>query len=167
MLAVWGRKKSDRAALSVYRRPDAYYVVAYGTTSTGMWSYSGGPARILDLRSTAQELGEVVIEVLSLAPVSMRHPADQAEWTAHTRRALTPLQKQAKVRSWRAFLSPARTVGVHRDGATVRVTPHRPDPKRRDAQVPVVEHVVTLTAPDPETLGTAIQTALTHAPSYS
>lgn len=164
---MWGRKKSERAALSVYRRPDAYYVVAYGATSTGMWSYSGAAATILDLGSTAQELGEVVNEVLSLSPVSMRHPADQGEWTADTRQALTPLQKQAGVRSWRAFLSPARTVGVHRDGATVRVTPWVPDPKRRDAQVPVVEHVVTLTAPDSETLGTAIQTALTHAPSYS
>lgn len=91
---MWRRRKPSHALLSVYLRPDAYYVVAYGTTSTGLWSYSGAPAVTLDLGSSARELGAVVIEVLSLPPVSLRHPADQAEWTAHSRRTLAPLQRQ-------------------------------------------------------------------------
>lgn len=168
MLDVGARKKkSDHALLSVYLRPDACYVVAYGTTSTGLWSYSGAPAVALGLECTANQLGEAVVEALSLSPVALRHPTDQTEWTAHRRQALTPLQRQAGVRSWRAFLSPARVVHVHRQGATVTVTPYQPDPKRRDAQMSVEEHAVTLTAPDAQALGTAIQTALTHARSYS
>jgi hypothetical protein len=167
MLDVWGRKKSDHALLSVYLRPDAYYVVAYGTTSTGLWSYSGASAVTLDLGAAARQLGEVVVATLSLTPVSLRHPSDQTEWTAHRRQALTPLQRQAGVRSWRAFLSPARVVKVHREGANVTVTPYKPDPKRRDAQIGVGEHAVTLTAPDAQALGRAIETALTHAQSYS
>jgi hypothetical protein len=168
MLDVWSRrKKSDHALLSVYLRPDAFYVVAYGTTSTGLWSYSGAPAVTLGLECAARQLGAAVVEALSLTPVSLRHPSDQADWTAHRRQALTPLQRQAGVRSWRAFLSPAKVVHVRRQGATVTVTPYKPDPKRRDAHVSVEEHAATLTAPDAQALGSAIEIALTHAPSYS
>jgi hypothetical protein len=45
--------------------------------------------------------------------------------------------------------------------------PYKPDPKRRDAQIGVREHAVTLAAPDAQALGSAIETALTHAQSYS
>lgn len=125
----------------------------------GLWCIRS-PAEIVDRSAESEDLGQVVLDAVSLPAQIVPHPK-QHEWTEHTREALHPLQRQARVRSWKAFLLPADDVHVHRTESEIRVVPYVQDPSRKHpgTRMPVVEREVLLVRPDARSLGDALFTA--------
>ena len=152
---------ADRALVMVYSRPDAHYVSTSARSTTGLWLESGTVAAV-----PADADDEVLADAVSRA---VRSPADvvphpgRDEWPARHKQALAPILLQAHVRSWRAFVAPARLVSVVREGATCTVTPNRRNARRRD----VFEQMTELAAELPDlsvaSLARALRAALTAA----
>jgi hypothetical protein len=149
---------TDRALVSIYRRPDAYYVVRSARTTMGLWV--GLPERpvVLDVDAAPDALGQQVLSLLSPGADVVPHPR-QDEWTERARAFRAPILAQARVRSWRAFLAPAELVDVSRQASLVRVTALRRDPKRSDVFTAAAETIELISPPSGD-LGRAIIAAL-------
>jgi len=150
-----GSPTADRALVTIYHRAEAYYVSTKVQTTAGVWTEPGEPARTVPRDADAVEIGAAVIEALAPPVRVVAHPARDA-WTAYRRASLGPIQAQAGVRSWRAFMSGTSVVDVQRAGSRVTVCPMRRDGRRSDVWHAASDHEIHLDAPNPEVLGDAI-----------
>jgi hypothetical protein len=145
----------------VYGRPDAYYVTTSARSTSGLWLESGTVV-VVPADSDDEVLAEAVSRAVRRPADVIPHP-DRKEWPARHKQALTPILRQAHVRSWRAFAAPARLVSIVREGATCTVTPNRRNARRRD----VFEQMTELAAELPDltvaSLACALRAALTAA----
>lgn len=152
---------ADRALVMVYSRPDAHYVTTSARSTTGLWLESGTVAAV-----PADADDEVLAQAVSRA---VRRPADvvphpgRGEWPARHKQALAPILLQAHVRSWRAFVAPARLVSVVREGATCTVTPNRRNARRRDVFEQMTDLATELPDLNVASLARALRAALTAA----
>ncbi|TDD28013.1 hypothetical protein E1218_08755 [Kribbella turkmenica] len=148
--------------VSIYRRPDAYYVLRSARTTTGLWL--GRPERpvVLDVDTSADSLGQQVLSLLSQHAEVVPHPR-QDEWTEQGRAFRGPILSQAGVRSWRAFLAPADLVDVSRQASLIKVIPLRRDRRRSDVFNAIDTETTELTSPPSGDLGPAIIAAFSSA----
>jgi len=118
---------------TVYVRPEGLYVASNDRTTTALWIGSG----LVEIvqRDDTEAVGRSILCSLDSSVLEVAHPA-QHEWSAQRKRSLDAILKLARVRSWRAFISAATTVGVSREGAQVMVTPDRRDERRADVFSP-------------------------------
>jgi hypothetical protein len=139
--------------VTLYVRPEGLYVASNDRTTTGLWIGSG----LVEIvqRDDTEAVGRSILGSLDSSVLDVAHPA-QDEWSAQRKRSLDPILKLARVRSWRAFISAATTVGISRKGAQVMVTPDRRDERRADVFYPVAETSVTLDNPTPHELGAVV-----------
>jgi hypothetical protein len=146
------------AMVTVYRRPDGYYVVTSSRTTAGLWIYAGS-AMVVGLTAGYAALGDVVAAAVASPGEIVPHPR-QDQWTEQRRRSLGPLMRQAGVSSWKAFLAPATVASVHRDGRSVAVTPLRRDEKRTDVFHEAADRQVELHDVAPADVGRVVAAAL-------
>jgi hypothetical protein len=149
------------ALVEVYRRPDAYYVVTSDRTTMGVWLHSG-PAVMVSSHADVLTLADAVSAAAGLDVRVVEHPA-QNQWTEWRRQALGPLLRQARVRSWKAFVTPATLVTVHRHGAVCTVTPQKRDQRRVDVFYPMVEDEIELPDCTPARLSRVLSAAFDTA----
>ena len=138
---------------TVYVRPEGLYVASNDRTTSGLWIGSG----LVEIvqQDDPEAVGRSVLWSLDSSVLDVAHPA-QHEGSAQRKRSLDPILKLARVRSWRAFISAATTVGISRECAQVTVTPDRRDERRVDVFYPVPESSVTLDNPTPHELGAVV-----------
>jgi hypothetical protein len=154
-------ESADRALVMVYGRPDAYYVTTSARSTSGLWLESGTVA-VVPADSDDDVLAEAVSRAVRRPADVIPHP-DRKEWPARQKQALTPILRQAHVRSWRAFVAPARLVSVAREGATCTVTPNRRNARRRDVFEQMTELATELPDFTVASLARALRAALTTA----
>ena len=159
-----GSPTPGRALVTIYRRSDAYYLSTKVQTTAGLWTEPGEPARTLPLDADAADVGAAVIEALAPPVRVVAHPARDT-WTAYRRASLGPIQAQAGVRSWRAFMSGTRVVDVERAGSRVTVCPMRRDGRRSDVWHAASDQEIHLDTPNAEVLGDAIGRAIASVQS--
>lgn len=153
------------AALSVYRRPDGYYLVVSAQTIAGLWQHVAEPPKLLGGASEPANLGSEVLDRLAEPRPITPHPRRE-EWTEARRNSLDPILKSAGIGSWRAFITRAKQVDVGRTNETFTVTPMKALPKPQGAFAPDLAGVKELRSPSAETLGRAILEAFaTSGPS--
>jgi hypothetical protein len=133
---VLGHRRDDapvgHAPLSVYGRPDAYYLVRHAQTTSGVWLLDGSPAVVGPLSATSEVLGDAVWKVA--APEARRIPhRSQQDWTRDGKERSTALFAQAGVRSWKSFERGSALASVERDGETAIVMALVRDNDRPDA----------------------------------
>jgi hypothetical protein len=143
------------ASLSVYRRPEAYYLVVSAKTSTGLWIDVPESPAVLGSAADAAELGGAVVDLLAAPRPAIPHPR-RDEWTDVRRRSLGPIMTAAKVRSWKAFTATATLVAVGRTGSSFTVTPMRPPVPSDGGYEPDTDAEQILRSPSKDACGTAI-----------
>ena len=110
------------AYLSVYRRPEGYYLVVSAKTTMGLWVAVPESPEVLGSAAEAAELGGAAVDLLVTPRPTVPHP-QRDEWTGVRRRSIGPIMKAAKVRSWKSFTAAAALVAVSRTGSTFTITP--------------------------------------------
>src|SRR5690348_10120467 len=112
------------AYLSIYRRPEGYYLVVSARTTRGLWVAVPESPGVLGSAAEAAELGGAAVDLLVAPRPTVPHP-QRDEWTGVRRRSLGPIMKAAKVGSWKSFTAAATLVAVSRTGSTFTITPMR------------------------------------------
>jgi hypothetical protein len=154
-------KSADHALATVYSRPDAYYVTTSARTTGGLWLASGQVVAV-PADADDQVLAEAVMRAVSRPADEVAHPG-RYEWPAWRKQALTPILRQAHVRSWRAFVASAKVASAMREGAACTVTPHRRNARLYDSFEEMTELAVELPDLTIAPLATALRAALTAA----
>lgn len=144
--------------ISVYQRPDGYFVVSAERTTDGLWLDVDEPPTVIEPSADAARLGTVCGLVLANPRPTVPHPL-QSEWTEVRRASLDPIIRAAKVRSWRSFLATARLVTVDRSDQQYTVTPMRRRGKPNSSFRPDITQERRLTSPSNGELGQAVLTA--------
>jgi len=145
----------SRSLLSVYGRPDAYYLVPHAQTTSGVWLLDGSPAVVVAVDASPEDLGRAVSRAIAQDGPRVPHPSQQ-EWTSSQKERRAALFQQAGVRSWRSFERGSALVSVEREGETTTVTPLRRDNARPDAWSDDTQRAVHLEAPGEVALGRAV-----------
>jgi hypothetical protein len=151
-------RAQDASLITIYRRPDGYYLVSSDRTTIGVWVEPAQQPVVVERAAATDAIGRAALDLVSRRAAVVAHPR-QDEWTAFRRANLAPLQRRARVRSWRAFVAPADLVSVHRLDDLITVTPQLRDLKRTDVFTANTERSQELTAPTPQSLGVAIVAA--------
>jgi hypothetical protein len=94
--------RTGRALLSVYRRPDGYYVVRHALTTSHLWVLEGSPPVVVSLDATPEALGDALREAAALDAHRVPHPSRE-EFTRDGNQRSAALFAGAGVRSWRSF----------------------------------------------------------------
>jgi hypothetical protein len=105
-----------RALLSVYGRPDAYYLVRHAQTTSGVWLLDGSPAVVVPLNATPEVLGDAVWKVaapearISRTPLNRIGRATERNAVPHSsrRQASVPGRASSEAQLWRALSGMAR-----------------------------------------------------------
>jgi hypothetical protein len=145
----------SEAALSVYRRPDGYYLVVSARTTAGLWQHVAEPPKLLGGASEPADLGSEALDRLAEPRPITPHPRRE-EWTEARRSSLDPILKSAGVGSWQAFITTATQVDVGRTNETFTVTPMKALPKPQGAFAPDLAGEMELRSPSAVTLGRVI-----------
>ena len=123
---VFGKSRPqtvDASLTSLYRRDDAYWLIAFVQSASGLWMTKPNQvAATFPLDAPAVALGSALVHLASQSTPVVEHPK-QDEWKAQREASLGPLIAQAKVRSWRAFESGAQKLSVARTGCQYDLTP--------------------------------------------
>lgn len=143
------------ALVSVYRRPDGYYLVVSAQTTTGLWLDVAEPPGVLGLTTDPKELGGAVLDRLARVRPRTPHP-QRHEWPDVRRSSLHPITESAEVRSWREFVRAAALVEVGRTDGTFSVTPMKRMAKPQGAFEPDLAAQERLLSPSPASLGQVI-----------
>lgn len=141
--------------VSVYQRPDGYFVVSFAQSTTGLWLHVSEPPIRIERSADAVRLGTVAGLCLAKPRPIVPHPL-QSEWTEVRRAALDPIIRAAKVRSWRSFLATARLVSIERSDQNYIVTPMRRRGTPSSSFKPDITQEQRLASPSNEELGQAV-----------
>lgn len=153
---------SDPALVHIYLRSEGYYLVTSAMTTTGLWQHVPEPPTFLGADSAPAQIGrEVRVRLAKPRPRTI-HPKND-EWTEARRKSLAPIIRAAKVRSWRAFISNAATVDVHRADQVFTVTPMKALAKPHGSFEGDVAHETRVASPTMEQLGQAVIQAFAAA----
>lgn len=148
-------REQDASLITIYRRPDGYYLVSSDRTTVGLWVELAQQPVVVDRAAAPDAIGEAALHLVARRAAVIAHPW-QNEWAAFRRANRAPLQRRARVRSWRAFVAPADLVSVHRLDNLITVTPLVRDLERTDVFTDNTERSHELTAPTPQSLGAVI-----------
>lgn len=150
------------SSLSIYARPEGYYLVSSAKTTAGLWQHVDEPPTFLGVDAPPRQIGRAAHTRLAKPRPETAHP-QRDEWKEARRRSLDPIIRAAGARSWRAFISNTTAVEVERSGNAFRVTPMTAMSKPHGAFEEDHAHEVGLDSPTPEDLGRAIIQAFTAA----
>lgn len=156
-MTMFGRKAamSEGASLTIYRRPDAYYLVVSAQTTTGLWQHVPEPPTVLSRDCPSTELGRSAQDRLNEYRRITPHPS--RDESAQVRRSiLAPILRSANAASWRSFITSAHQVDVSRTDQTFTITPMVAVSKPQGAAVPDAVGETELLSPSPLGLGRAI-----------
>ena len=148
------------AYLSIYRRPEGYYLVVSAKTTAGVRVDVPENPRVLDSAAEAAELGGAALGLLLEPRPTVPHP-QRDEWTGVRRRSLGPILKAAKVRSWKSFTAAATLVAVSRTDSTFTITPMRMAGPPDGGYEPDTDTEQLVRSPSKGDCGTAILNAFT------
>ena len=140
--------RTGRALLSVYRRPDGYYVVRQALTTSDLRVLEGSPAVVVPLEATPEALGNALREAAALDAHRVPHPSRE-EFTRDGHQRSAALFARAGARSWRSFERGSSLASVERTVGTVTVTPLVSDRIRPDTWSDDVKRTAESAAPDP------------------
>ena len=141
--------------VSIYRRPDSYYLVTSAQTTTGVWADLPEPPTVVELDADALLMGRWAGELLGQAQPTIPEPS-RSEWTALRRNGLRPILQAARVPNWHGFLVDVSLVSVSRLDRTFVVEPMRPTTRPRGAFKPDARQTQRFEDPTPEILGRSI-----------
>lgn len=145
----------SEASLSIYRRPEGYYLVVSAQTTAGIWQHCAEPPDLLGATAEAVDIGDLALRRLAKPRSPIPHP-QRDQWTDVRRASLTPIMRSAKLRSWKAFTATATLVDVHRTDLDFTVTPMAPPAGPQEGFEPDVDRERMLQEPTADSLGTAI-----------
>ncbi|KZN34366.1 hypothetical protein N480_22445 [Pseudoalteromonas luteoviolacea S2607] len=100
---------------SAYYRKGKIFLHSSSKTEQGVWILSE-PAVVLDYNECVNELGEVLLDVLSKSKSGIRHPQNWSD-------LCSPVLKLTGVKSWRAFSKSAKCVEIDLIGENVELFP--------------------------------------------
>jgi hypothetical protein len=136
-------------------RQGEYLVCPYSRTAKGTWVLDGKPARLAEVGTRAEQLGEAIGAALA------QSREDVEELTRDSQPA-RPLLDLLQVPDYATYAKGIRQVEVYRGGDTVELTPQRNEGGRRGF-TPIDTDTRTLTSPSPDQLGTEVITAFSKA----
>lgn len=142
--------------VSVYGRPEAYFLDSSSRTTAGLWLQDGQPEK-LDRTAASAALGAAILRILDRSRLEIAHPS-QDEWSEQRRAMLDPLVKLARMRSWREFVRDVTLVSVEKEDEDLFVTLQHRDSKRLDVFHPGER--THLASPDATSVGTVVSSAM-------
>lgn len=140
----------NKGFATVYDRDGRLYVHSSSQTTAGLWIRNDAPV-LVPSKENVGEIGRSVRQCLEASRQGVPHPT---VWT----NMFKPVLKAAKVRSYRAFMTSARCLGVSVAEGVVTLTPTRNEGSRGGfAYLP---DAAKITLGSDETLGAAVLEAL-------
>ncbi len=139
----------------VYERDDKWYVGPLSRATTGLW-IATPPLIQLHKRDSRQCKGQAAIEALNASQHGVPVPADNEDLVG-------PLLALAGVKSWAAFMSKAKYIGLELENDQVTVMPHRKLPRPKGALEGMPEKAIVLPADaSAEEIGAALEEAMSR-----
>lgn len=140
--------------VSIYRRPESYYLVTGARTTSGAWIDLPDPAITPVIDSSEFALGTAILDLLAVPATVVPHPKKD-EWTARQDASLAAVRR-AGTQSWGAFAAAAELVSVRRSADRITITPTRRATKPAGAYEHDTGRAIVLNSPTAHQVGQAV-----------